>query len=188
MRVQVKTAWVLILIAGGMLGLGFSSKILYDTFCRVTGYGGTPRIAQANNEKVQARRITIRLDANTAQGLPWKFTPEQESVSVQVGQSVLVYYQATNLSSQAITATATYNVIPIKVAPYFTKMECFCFTEQVLQAGQSLSFPVLFYLDPLLMETSRLDDVNEITLSYTFFETNGHAAQSHAVAGVERLR
>lgn len=165
-----KTAMILTGVAVGMLGLGFASKPLYDTFCKITGYGGTTRVAEENNSEVIDRIITVKFDSNVSADLPWTFGPDVPSVDVQVGQSTLAYYSAENTSEKPVVGTATFNVTPIKAAPYFIKTECFCFTEQRLEPGQKLPFPVLFHVDPLIAEEARLDDVKEITLSYTFFE------------------
>ncbi len=152
-----------------MLGVGFSSKILYDTFCKVTGYGGTTRQAEVNNSEVIDRSITVTFDANTAPDLPWSFKPEQPSITLRIGENGLAYYKVKNLSDVPVVGTATYNVTPIKAAPYFIKTQCFCFTEQRIEPGQEVSMPVLFHVDAQLDEERRLDDIKGITLSYTFF-------------------
>ena len=170
MRSQAFTAKALTAVAVAMLGLGFASKPLYDTFCKVTGYGGTTKQAASNESDILEREITVYFDSNVAGGLPWNFKPEQVKMTVNVGQSGLAYYKVTNTSERAITGTATYNVTPVKAAPYFVKTECFCFTEQTIEPGQEVSFPVLFHVDSQIAEEDRLDDVRDITLSYTFFE------------------
>lgn len=164
-----KTRLVLIAVAIGMLCLGFASKPLYDTFCRVTGFGGTVRTADANLSEVIDRVVTVNFDSNVSPDLPWSFKPEQRSIDVKLGQSGLAYYQVTNTSKKAVVGTATFNVTPIKAASYFIKTECFCFTEQLVKPGETVSMPVLFHVDPLLDEEARLDDISNITLSYTFF-------------------
>ncbi len=160
---------VLTASALAMLGLGFASKPLYDTFCRVTGYGGTTRVATVNENAVTDRIITVQFDSNTAKGLGWDFGPEQRSMDVRVGANGLAFYHATNNMDVPVIATSNYNVSPIKAAPYFSKLECFCFTEQRLEPGESAEFPVVFFIDPLMIDDNRLDDVKTITLSYTFF-------------------
>lgn len=159
----------LTVMALAMLCLGFASKPLYDAFCRVTGYGGTVRIAEENNNNVYDRVIRVEFDANTAKELGWDFGPEVRFVDVKVGDNNLMFYNATNLLSVPTTATSNFNVTPTKAAPYFSKLECFCFTEQTLGAGESTDFPVVFFLDPLLLEDDRMDDITKVTLSYTFF-------------------
>lgn len=167
-----KTAAMLALTAFGMLGLGFASKPLYDTFCKITGYGGTTRQAEVNNSAVLDRDMRVSFDSNVSSDLPWIFKPDVPHVDVKVGQSTLAYYKVTNTSDRPVTGIASFNVTPIKAAPYFTKTECFCFTEQTLQPGQTVDFPVIFFVDSLIDEERRNDDVKDITLSYTFFESD----------------
>ena len=167
-----KTFGLLALAAMSMLALGFASKPLYDTFCKVTGYGGTTRQAEVNDSPIIERNMRVSFDSNVSADLPWNFKPDVPHVDVKVGQSTLAYYKVTNTSSRPVTGIATFNVTPIKAAPYFTKTECFCFTEQTLQPGQTVDFPVIFYVDSLIDEEKRNDDVKDITLSYTFFESD----------------
>ena len=163
-----KTGMILTGLALAMLCLGFASKPLYDTFCRVTGYGGTTRVAENASTTVLERKITVRFDANTRSDLYWSFKPEQVSMQVNIGQNVLAFYTAKNNSDEVLVGTASYNVSPIKAAPYFSKLECFCFTEQRLEPGETVRMPVLFFVDPLIAEDERLDEIKTITLSYTF--------------------
>ena len=165
------TAKLLVGVAVAMLGLGFASKPLYDTFCKVTGYGGTTKQAETNTSDILDRKVTVYFDSNVAVGLPWDFRAEQAKLTVNVGQSGLAYYKVTNTAKHAITGTATFNVTPTKAAPFFIKTECFCFTEQTIQPGEEVSFPVLFHVDSQIDDEARLKDVRDITLSYTFFET-----------------
>jgi len=151
-----------------MLGLGFASKPLYDTFCRVTGYGGTTRVAEKMSETVTEREIKVRFDANVASNLGWTFKPDEVAMTVKLGQNALAYYTATNDTKYPIVGTASYNVSPIKAGPYFSKLECFCFTEQRLEPGETVSMPVLFFVDPEMENDKRLDEIKTITLSYTF--------------------
>lgn len=171
-----KTAFSLVGVALAMLALGFASKPLYDAFCRVTGYGGTTQRAEQNNSQIIDRMIKVSFDTNVSKDLAWKFKPAVASVDVQVGQSTVTYYQVTNTADKPVTGVATFNVAPIKAAPYFVKTECFCFTEQTLQPGQTVDFPVIFYVDSLIEEEKRADDVREVTLSYTFFESRNQEA------------
>ena len=165
-----RTVLLLAALALGMLTLGLNSKTLYDTFCRITGYGGTPGIAESNESHVIDREVIVQFDSNVSGGLPWDFRPEQREITVKVGQNALAFYEVTNLSDAPLVGTATFNVTPIKGAPFFIKTECFCFTEQKLEPGQTLTMPVLFHIDPQIDEERRYDDVTEFTLSYTFFE------------------
>ncbi len=169
MNANRKTRIILIGIGLAMLALGFASKPLYDTFCKVTGYGGTTRYADENLSEILDRKVSVSFDANVSD-LPWDFQPEQRKMSVQLGQNGLAYYKVKNRSNKAMVGTATFNVTPIKAAPFFIKTECFCFTEQRIEPGQEISMPVLFFVDPQLDEDKRLADVKDITLSYTFFE------------------
>lgn len=164
-----KTVFLLTGVGVAMLALGFASKPLYDTFCKVTGYGGTTQYAEDNLSEILDRTVRVSFDANV-NGLPWDFVPEQRDMTVQLGQTGLAYYKVKNNSDTPMVGTATFNVTPIKAAPFFVKTECFCFTEQRIEPGQEISMPVLYFVDPQLDEDKRLLDVKDITLSYTFFE------------------
>lgn len=165
------TALTLVAVALGMLTLGFASKPLYDTFCAITGYAGTTQRAEVNaSAEVLDRIVTVSFDSNVSKDLPWEFKPSAPSTDVNIGQSTLAYYTATNTTDQPIVGTSTFNVTPIKAAPYFIKTECFCFTEQLIMPGETVNFPVIFHVDTQLADEARLDDIKHITLSYTFFE------------------
>lgn len=153
-----------------MTALAFASVPLYNLFCRITGYGGTTQVAQAAPDTVSERIITVRLNAETASSLPWEFAPEQRRVDVHPGQKALISYKAVNLAGAPVTGTAVYNVSPPKAGKYFKKIECFCFGEQLLEAGQEVAMPVLFFIDPKIDEDPGMKDVTTITLSYTFFK------------------
>ncbi len=168
-----------------MLGLGFASKPLYDAFCRVTGFGGTTRVAEKISTETLERQIKVRFDANVASDLGWTFKPDDVAVTVKLGQNVLVYYTARNDTDTAIVGTASYNVTPIKAAPYFSKIECFCFTEQKLEPGEQVSMPILFFVDPEMSEDWRLDEIKTITLSYTFHRVKNPSADANTT--VQRL-
>jgi len=164
------TGLVLAGVALGMIGLAFAAVPLYSLFCQVTGYGGTSQVAvQAPGVKGE-RVITVQFDAGVAKGMPWHFKPEQREVKVRLGEEALAFYRATNPLKRTVMGTATYNVTPHKAGPYFNKIECFCFTEQVLEPGASADMPVSFFVDPDIVNDPNLDDVMTITLSYTFFE------------------
>ena len=177
---NLKTRRVLTGVGLSMLALGFASKPLYDTFCKVTGYGGTTKVAQENLSEVLERKVTVSFDANVTD-LPWDFEPEQRKMSVQLGQTGLAYYKVKNRSNKPMVGTATFNVTPIKAAPFFVKTECFCFTEQRIEPGQEISMPVLFFVDAQLDDEARLDDVTNITLSYTFFEVENPSEATKTV-------
>jgi len=153
----------------GMVGLAYASVPLYELFCQVTGYGGTPQVAAAAPGSSSDKKIAIRFDANTNPKLPWKFKATQTEMTVKLGEQALAFYDAQNLASEDVTGTAVFNVTPLKVGPYFSKIECFCFTEQTLTAGQRIEMPVQFFVDPELFTDPDTKDVTTITLSYTFY-------------------
>ena len=154
-----------------MVGAAFAAVPLYRIFCQVTGYGGTPQVAESAPATVLQRRMTVRFNADTGPALPWEFAPQRRTISIRVGEQALAFYRARNLSDRAVTGTATFNVTPLKAGQYFSKIDCFCFTEQTLAPGASADMPVTFFVDPAIAEDPNLDDVTTITLSYTFFET-----------------
>lgn len=186
MSANRKTLLALIGIGLAMLALGFASKPLYDTFCKITGYGGTTGYSEENLSEILDRKVTVSFDANVTD-LPWEFAPEQRSMDVQLGQTGLAYYKVKNTSDKAITGISTFNVTPIKAAPFFIKTECFCFIEQRVEPGQEISMPVLFFVDPQLDDDKRLKDVKEITLSYTFFEVEKPSKSTSAAQSREAL-
>lgn len=151
-------------------GLVIYSPSLYRAFCAVTGYGGTVRRAVApQHAEVAARTVKVLFDANVATDLPWEFRPEQNKVVAHIGEPTKVYYYAKNTSDRTIVARAVYNVTPFKIAPYFFKIECFCFTEEKLAPGESARMPLVFYVDDQALKEPNLEDVTTITLSYTFY-------------------
>ncbi len=163
-------------LALAMLGMGYAAVPLYELFCRVTGFGGTTQVATeseaANAERLaalaEARPISVRFDASTARNVPWNFEPVQSTDTVQIGVRDMAFYTAKNTSSVPITGTATFNVEPEIAGIYFHKIQCFCFTEQTLQPGQEVRMPVLYYIDPAILEDEGADGIEQITLSYTF--------------------
>lgn len=163
---------VAILLSGlvvGMVGLSYAAVPLYDLFCRVTGYGGTTNTADAAPAAAIDRTMTIRFDSNINRGLAWEFKPVELSQEIKVGESGLAFYQARNLSDETLVGTATFNVTPQSAGYYFNKIECFCFTEQVLRPGEVVDMPVTYFVDPEIEEDENLDHVTTITLSYTFY-------------------
>ncbi|MEJ6594186.1 cytochrome c oxidase assembly protein [Parasphingorhabdus sp.] len=158
----------------GMLALGFAAVPLYDVFCRVTGYGGTTqRVGEAEAATVHATSqvVSIRFDSNVNSALPWSFKPEQAVDNVTVGARDMAIFIATNNSDQPVVGTATFNVTPLLAGQYFNKVQCFCFSEQVLKPGQTVRMPVLYYVDPAIMDDPETKDIKEITLSYTFYRS-----------------
>lgn len=164
-----RLALVLTLVVGGMVGMAFAAVPLYRVFCQVTGYGGTTQVAAAAPDAVLERTVTVRFEGFVNRGLPWRFAPEQREVTLKVGEPGLVYFEARNLAARATAGTATFNVTPLKVGQYFNKVQCFCFTEQTLQPGETVDMGVSFFVDPAVAEDPNADEVRTITLSYTFY-------------------
>ena len=162
-------------VLGVMGTLVYFAVPLYQLFCQVTGYGGTTRAATAAPDAAGAAWITVRFDANVAPDLPWKFVAPKP-VTLRLGEELLVAFEAVNRSDEPILGTATFNVTPFKAGEYFNKIECFCFTEQLLMPGESKEFPVTFFVDPAIADDPNAVEVSAITLSYTFF-TKGEAAR-----------
>ncbi len=161
-----------------MVGVSFAAVPLYRLFCQATGYDGTPQIGASRAPGGSGATIEVRFDANTNPGLPWRFVADQRAVTVPLGEDNLASYTGSNQASQAVTGVATYNVSPEKAAKYFHKTACFCFDEQTLAAGQRLSFPLSFWVDPAIRTDPDTRDVRSITLSYTFFRTLDDAARN----------
>ena len=177
----------------GMVGMAYAAVPLYSWFCRTTGFGGVPQIATVAPSQISDRKITVRFDANVGAGLPWRFEPERTSIDVRLGEVVTVYYTATSLSKQETGGQAAYNVAPTTVGAYFVKINCFCFTEQHLAPGEKREMAVVFYVDPEMVKDSDQDDLNTITLSYTFFPLRpeprkGGVADGASPAGAERKK
>ncbi|WP_370272946.1 cytochrome c oxidase assembly protein [Pseudooceanicola nitratireducens] len=154
-----------------MASLGFASVPLYDLFCRVTGFGGVTQEADAGSDVILDRTIKIRFDASIDAGMPWDFKPVQREMEVRIGETGLAFYEAHNPTDRPIAGTASYNVFPYEAGGYFTKIDCFCFTEQVLQPGETVQMPLTFYVDPEMVDDRDAKHVQTITLGYTFYET-----------------
>jgi cytochrome c oxidase assembly protein subunit 11 len=152
-----------------MVGAAYAAVPFYNWFCRTTGFAGTPQISSVAPAEVLNRSVTVRFDSNVTGGLPWTFEPERNSIDLKIGQVVTVLYRVTNQSARVTTGQAAYNVTPPTVGAYFTKINCFCFTQQTMQPGESRDMPVVFYVDPALAKDSEQDGLNTITLSYTFY-------------------
>jgi cytochrome c oxidase assembly protein subunit 11 len=166
-----RTLVMLIGVAGGMAATAWAAVPLYDLFCRVTGYAGTPLVATSGADRVLDETVSIRFDASTAAGMPWSFRPAQNTLDVHPGETNLAFFEASNPTGRPITGHATFNVTPPIVGGYFVKIDCFCFTEQTLAPGETVSMPVTFFVDPGIADDAETRDVRTITLSYTFFET-----------------
>lgn len=165
-----------------MTGMAFASVPLYRLFCQATGYNGTPQIGASISPGATARNITVRFNADTNPGLPWRFQPDQPKVTLPLGEEQVAYYSARNLGSNAVTGVAVYNVTPDKVGKYFHKTACFCFDEQTLTPGQDAQFALSFWVDPAIADDPNTADVKSITLSYTFFRASDDAARTAAFA------
>jgi cytochrome c oxidase assembly protein subunit 11 len=163
-----RTAMLMALIVAAMVGLAFASVPLYRMFCEATGFGGTPLRADHAPGAV-AGLVSVRFDANVHPGLPWRFEPKQTTVEIAPGARTRIFYRAQNLSARTITGQARFNVTPDQAGKYFNKIECFCFTEQTLKAGQTVDMPVVFFVDPQMARDPDTRDISEITLSYTFY-------------------
>jgi cytochrome c oxidase assembly protein subunit 11 len=157
------------LTVAGMVGAAYAAVPFYNWFCRVTGFNGTTQVATTAPATISDRKITVRFDANVGPGLAWRFEPEQRSIEVRLGEVVTVHYIAVNETARQITASAAYNVAPLTMGAYFQKINCFCFTEQTLKAGEKRELTVVFYVDPEMLKDFDSADTNTITLSYTFY-------------------
>jgi cytochrome c oxidase assembly protein subunit 11 len=168
-RRDVMTAAACGVLVAAMVGAAYAAVPLYDWFCRTTGFGGTTQVASAGPSHVLDRKLKVRFDANVASGLPWRFEPEQTSIEVRLGEVVTVAYRVVNESARETTGVASYNVSPPTVGGYFSKINCFCFTDQRLKAGEKRDMTVVFFVDPALAKDSEQDDLDTITLSYTMY-------------------
>lgn len=181
-RGKLITVLVLLAVLGGMTALTSYAVPLYQIFCRVTGYGGTTQVGTGPADKVLDRKITVRFNADVNGTLPWRFEPEQRAITVRVGEPALAFFRAQSLADRTIVGQAAFNVTPSKAGQYFTKVACFCFTQQRLEPGRETELPVQFHIDPAIADDPNLDDVSTITLSYTFFEIEDPDAAGDARA------
>jgi len=164
-----RTAALAALLVLAMTGLAFASVPLYRLFCQVTGFDGTTMRAEAAPGPVAGREVAVRFDANVATSLPWRFAPEKNREIVTIGEREMAFYTARNLSARAVKGTATFNVSPVQAGKYFSKIQCFCFTEQVLKPGEAVRMPVVYFVDPKILQDPDARAISEITLSYTFY-------------------
>lgn len=165
-----KTVMQLCTLVVFMGGLAWASVPLYDFFCRVTGFGGTPLVADAGADEILDQTIKIRFDASLERSMPWQFKPTAREVELRIGETGLAFYEAYNPTDKPIAGSASYNVAPYAAGGYFTKIQCFCFEEQVLMPGERVQMPVTFYVDPEIVNDREGKFVHTITLSYTFYE------------------
>ncbi len=184
-----RTAAICAAVVIAMVGLAYAAVPLYDLFCRVTGFNGTPLVGSAPSGQVLDRTVKVRFDANVAPGLNWLFTPEVAEIEAKVGETQTVFYKVRNAGPAAAAGIATFNVQPGQAGGYFVKIQCFCFNEQTLQAGETMEFPVVFYIDPAIANEPNLQHLRSITLSYTYFAAkNGQpVATTSAASGQPNL-
>ncbi|MEM6389607.1 MAG: cytochrome c oxidase assembly protein [Pseudomonadota bacterium] len=169
-KANSKVVWRCVAVLALMTAMTVAAVPLYDWFCRVTGYGGTTNVASAPSGVVLEETITIRFDASRAAGMEWEFRPVETSMEIQIGMTGLAFYEAYNPTDRPIAGSASFNVTPFDAGAYFSKIQCFCFEEQVLQPGERVMMPVSFFIDPELTEDPETIGTPAITLSYTFHE------------------
>jgi cytochrome c oxidase assembly protein subunit 11 len=163
-------------VVAAMTGLAFASDPLYDTFCKVTGFGGTTRVAESAPTEISDEAVLVRFDANVAD-TPLRFRPLQVSQEVQLGQHGLAFYEVSNPTQRPINVIASYNVTPHYTGPFFNKLECFCFEERIIQAGETKKLPVVYFVSPDILDDRSAKSIETITLSYTFFESSVYSGQ-----------
>ena len=172
-----------------MVGAAYAAVPFYNWFCRATGFNGTTQVAtSAPSGAPLNRKVAVRFDSNVAGGLPWKFEPEQTEIEVRIGEVVTVFYTVTNQAARTTAGQAAYNVAPLTVGAYFQKINCFCFTEQTMAPGEVRQMPVVFYVDPSVVEDSDNDGLNTITLSYTFYPVREPAAKPLAAREPDKAK
>lgn len=153
-----------------MGAMAWASVPLYDWFCRVTGYGGSTNVAEAGSDTILDQTIKIRFDASLERDMPWEFKPLQREMEIRIGETGLAFYEAYNPTDRPVAGSASYNVAPYSAGVYFSKIQCFCFEEQLLQPGERVTMPVTFFVDPEIVNDREAKFAHSITLSYTFYE------------------
>lgn len=164
------TAFKAAIVVVFMGSLAWASVPFYDWFCRTTGFGGVPQVSTQASDVVLDQTIVVRFDASLEKDMPWQFKPVQQTVQLHIGETALVFYEAHNPTDSPVAGTATFNVVPYAAGAYFNKLACFCFEQQVLEPGQTVQMPVSFYVDPAILTDPEAETIEEITLSYTFYE------------------
>ncbi len=173
-----RVAAMLVGVVVTMGAAAWAAVPFYSWFCRVTGYGGTTNVASESASEILEEMVTVRFDANTAPDMPWEFRPIQREMKLRIGETGMAFYEAYNPTDKPVAGTASYNVAPDLAGYYFNKIQCFCFTEQVLQPGERIEMPVVFYVDPELVDDRDAGRIRNITLSYTFYQTELPEAQA----------
>jgi cytochrome c oxidase assembly protein subunit 11 len=177
------------LVVALMVGASYAAVPFYNWFCRATGFNGTTQVAtSAPATGPIARKVAVRFDSNVAPGLPWKFEPEQTEIEIPIGKVTTIYYTVTNQAARTTTGQAAYNVAPLTVGSYFQKINCFCFTEQTMAPGEKREMPVVFYVDPAIVDDHENDNLNTITLSYTFYPVKDPAPQPVASGEADKRK
>ena len=164
-------AGVLCAVFAGMIGAAYAAVPIYKLICQATGLNGTTQRVAGNGAKILDRTMTVHFDANTGAGMPWEFKPLQREVTVRIGETTMAYFSAYNSSGKTVSGNATFNVTPEIAGRFFDKIQCFCFNQQTLKAGERVEMPVVFYVDPAIVNEPGAEDIRDITLSYTFFAT-----------------
>ncbi|KAA2311527.1 cytochrome c oxidase assembly protein [Pseudooceanicola sediminis] len=184
-KTVVQTVGVVVVMAS----LAWAAVPAYNYFCKVTGFGGVTQEADAGSDTVLDQTIKVRFDASTDSKMPWSFKPVQREMELRIGETGLAFFEAHNPTDRVIAGTASYNVTPYEAGGFFTKIQCFCFNEQVLQPGETVEMPVTFYVDPAIVDDRDAKYVHTITLGYTFYETDlpeGYAAEEQAALKAEQ--
>ena len=180
-----KTVTMLVGVALTMGALAWASVPFYDWFCRVTGFGGVTNVSDSGSDIILDRTIKIKFDASLERNMPWTFKPVEREMEIRIGETGLAFYEATNPTDRPVAGSASYNVAPFNAGAYFTKIDCFCFEEQVLQPGESVLMPVTFYVDPEMVEDRDAKYNKHITLSYTFYEIEIPEEQASLEPGIK---
>ncbi|KAA9008066.1 cytochrome c oxidase assembly protein [Histidinibacterium aquaticum] len=165
-----RTAFATVGVVIFMGGMAWAAVPFYDWFCRVTGFGGATNVAEAGADQVLDQTITVRFDGSLERGMPWSFKPVQNEMEIRIGETGLAFFEASNPTDKPIAGQAAYNVTPYQAGGFFDKIECFCFTEQVLAPGETVQMPVSFFVDPAIVDDREGQYIHTITLSYTFYE------------------
>ncbi|HYG28277.1 MAG TPA: cytochrome c oxidase assembly protein [Caulobacteraceae bacterium] len=181
-RSNARVAILCVAVFLGMVGAAYASVPLYRAFCQLTGFGGTVSKAEAAPTKILDQTLTVRFDANV-RNIPWDFKPNQVSQTVRIGETGLAFFKVTNNSDKPVTGRATYNVLPEAAGAHFQKLECFCFTEQTVQPGETMEFPMVYFIDPAFASDPETKGEPEVTLSYTFFPVEDEAKTTASALG-----